>query len=128
MSDKEDAIDKATVILEKSGETADKANADWRAKRQRYDDEKDQPQHFSWLHVDVEAPGMCTDTSSCMFYDSAEDMHNQFVNFVRQMVSPDLLQMIRDKQLLHITLTIGPRAPSGVDLNEEYGIEVSYGK
>lgn len=128
MSDSDDAIDKATRILEKNSEVADKANDDWRAKRERYDDEKDQPQHFSWLNVDVQAPGLCTDTSSCMTYDDAEDMQQQFISFVRHMVTPDLLQMVRDKELVHLTLTIGPRAPSGVDLNDEYGIEVNYGK
>lgn len=123
MSD--DAIDKTISILEKNNEASD-INRRGEKSVRRYEDGKDQPQHFSWVHVDVEAPSCCTDTSSCIMYDDTEDMQQQFIDYVRHMVTPDLLQMIRDKQLLHITLRIGPRALSGTDLNDELGIEVKY--
>lgn len=125
MSRNDDAIDKAISILEKNSELADMSRLNKQQQR-RCDDEKDQPQHFSWVHVDVEAPNCCTDTSSCLMYDDAEDMSQQFIDYVRHMVTPDLLQMIRDQQLVHITLRIGPRALSGTDLNEELGIEVGH--
>ncbi len=119
-----DAIDQAIDILEKNSEASDRNQGQRRGKY--YDDEKDQPQHFSWVHIDVEAPNCCTDTSSCIMYGDAEEMQQQFLDYARHMVTPDLLQMIRDRKLVHITLRIGPRSLSGVDLNDDYGIEVKY--
>ena len=120
----DDAIDKAILILEKNSEASD--NSQSKQRRKLYDDEKDQPLHFSWVHVDVEAPNCSTDTSSCIMYGDVKEMQQQFLDYVRQMVTPNLLQMLRDRQLVHITLRIGPRALSGTDLNDEYGIEVKY--
>lgn len=119
-----DAIDQAIDILEKNSEASDKNQGQRRGRH--YDDEKDQPQHFSWVHIDVEAPSCCTDTSSCIIYGDAEEMQQQFLDYARHMVTPDLLQMLRDRKLVHITLRIGPRSLSGVDLNDDYGIEVKY--
>lgn len=118
------SIDQAINILEKNSEASDKSQDQQRV--QLYDDEKDQPQHFSWVHVDVEAPSCCTDTSSCIMYDDAEEMQQQFLDYARHMVTKDLLQMLRDRKLVHITLRIGPRSLSGTDLNDDYGIEVKY--
>ena len=119
-----DAIDQAIDILEKNSEASDKNQGQRRGKH--YDDEKDQPQHFSWVHIDVEAPNCCTDTSSCIMYGDAEEMQQQFLEYARRMVTTDLLQMLRDRKLVHITLRIGPRSLSGIDLNDDYGIEVKY--
>jgi hypothetical protein len=119
-----DAIDQAIDILEKNSEASDKNQVKRHGKH--YDDEKDQPQHFSWVHIDVEAPGCCTDTSSCIMYGDAEEMQQQFLDYARHMVTPELLQMLRDRKLVHITLRIGPRSLSGIDLNDDYGIEVKY--
>lgn len=119
-----DAIDQAIDILDKNSEASDKSQVQQQGKR--YDDEKDQPQHFSWVHIDVEAPKCCTDTSSCIMYGDAKEMQQQFLDYARHMVTPELLQMLRDRQLVHITLRIGPRSLSGTDLNDEYGIEVKY--
>ena len=119
-----DAIDQAIDILEKNSEASDKNQVQRPGKH--YDGEKDQPQHFSWVHIDVEAPNCCTDTSSCIMYGDAEEMQQQFLDYARHMVTPDLLQMLRDRKLVHITLRIGPRSLSGIDLNDDYGIEVKY--
>lgn len=127
MSDKFDPIDKATEILDNNG----LAFGDYQSKigrSRRYDVEKDQPQHFSWASIDVEAPNCSTDLGGGIDYDDAEDMQQQLMEWVRYMVTPDLLQMIRERELIHITLRIGPRALSGFDSNEENGIEISYGK
>ena len=119
-----DAIDQAIDILEKNSEASDKSQGQRRGKH--YDDEKYQPQNFSWVHIDVEAPSCCTDTSSCIMYDDSEEMQQQFLDYARHMVTPDLLQMLRDRKIVHITLRIGPRSLSGIDLNDDYGIEVKY--
>lgn len=121
------SIDRAIDILEENSEYFDKH-------RQRnttskvYDDEKDQPGHFSWLHTDVEGHNIATDTSNHITYDDLEDMREQFLEYVSAMASPKLLQMILRGQILHLTFRIGPRGLSGTNLNDEYGIEVDYGK
>jgi hypothetical protein len=80
-----DAIDQAIDILEKNSEASDKNQGQMRGRH--YDDEKDQPQHFSWVHIDVEAPNCCTDTSSCIMYGDAEEMQQQFLEYARHMVT-----------------------------------------
>jgi len=122
---KNDPIDKAATLLQENSEYFDKHRQHSKTAR-IYDDEKDQPKHFSWLHTDVEGHPYSTDTANYISYDNVEHMRQQFLEYVEAMASPKLLQMICRGQVTHLTIRIGPRALSGVDLNEEYGIEVQY--
>lgn len=118
-------IDQASTILEETSEYFDKHRKLSKTTKV-YDDDKDQPKHFSWLHTDVEGQIYSTDTSNYITYDNVEHMRQQFLEYVEAMASTKLLQMICRGQVTHLSLRIGPRALSGIDLNEEYGIEVNY--
>lgn len=118
---KQDVIDQATQIIETNSQAYDSYLLG-NTERTSLRDTQPTPEHFSWVHLDVEAKGIATDSSNGLTYHDAADMKEQVVAYVRYMLSPDLLELIRTGQLLHLTVRIGPCSLAGVDMNEEFGI------
>ena len=100
----------------------------WTEKKEDYDMEKDQPKHFSWLHVWASKGGLATDRTVAVSYKDAEEFQQEVVNTVRQFFNTDTLQSIIDGKLTMFGMQIGPEQPSGGNLNDELGIEVGHGQ
>lgn len=91
-----------------------------------YEMEKDQPKHFSWLHVWASADGLATDQTVALTYLDAEDFQQEVINAVREFINTDSLQSVIDGKLTMLGIQIGPERPSGSNINKELGIEVEY--
>lgn len=93
-----------------------------------YDIEKDQPKHFSWVHIWASAGGLATDITTSVSYIDAEEFQQAIVDIVRRYFNTDTLQFIADGKLTMFGMQIGPELSSGGDLNDELGLEVTYDK
>lgn len=90
-----------------------------------YDIEKNQPENVSWIVVDAEFAKYCTDEYTVIEYSNAKSMQAELLKFIKAVMTPELLEHIRSGTIRNLTLRIGPRALSGVDLNEQNGIELT---
>ncbi len=90
-----------------------------------YDMEKDQPQHFSWLHVWASRGGLAADCTVAVTYKDAEEFQQEVVNTVSRFFNTDALKYIMNGRLTMFGMQIGPEQPSGGNINHELGLEVS---
>lgn len=93
-------------------------------KKDGYNMEKDQPSHFSWVHIWCSYKGLATDTTTAVTYNDAEDFQQQIVNTVSNIFNTDTLQTIIDGDITMFGMQIGPEQPGGLNINEELGLEV----
>lgn len=92
-----------------------------------YDIGKHQPQHASWIVLDAVFSEYATDVYTVIEYSDAASMQAELIRLVRAVFTPELLEHIRDGSIKDLTLSIGPHAFNGSDLNEENCIEIKYG-
>jgi len=114
-------IDKATEILTRNSEIHDRHTYS-AAKVKPYDLEIDQPKNISWVTIDVSTEELAADDTTAIVYDNANDMKAEILEWVSNIVSPDLLELVRSGQIKHLSLHIGPYVPSG-DLNDPFDVE-----
>ena len=99
---------------------------EWPSKHDDYDMEKDQPKHFSWVHIWASAKGLATSEAVGITYTDAEEFQQEVVSSVRRFFNTNTLQLVIDGKLTMFGMQIGPEQPGGGDINDELGLEVSH--
>jgi hypothetical protein len=89
-----------------------------------YDMETDQPEYTSWVTIDVEYEKFCTDVQTTLEYSDAQSMQIELLRLTKRVITPEILEFVRSGGIKNLTVRIGPRALSGVDLNEENDLEL----
>lgn len=118
MSKNETSIDEMIDLFEEATELMHD--------QKHYEMEKDQPSNFSWVHIWCSTGGTATDTCVGITYDNTVDFQQQFLRTVRLFFNPETLKRITEGSIKNFGIQIGPEQPSGGNINEELGLEVSY--
>lgn len=83
-----------------------------------------QPKNASWVSVDIDfGHGSALEQQNVIGYRSSKDMAHEVVEFVREVFTPELLQLVRDGTIENLSFRIGPRTIASTDLNYGMGIE-----
>lgn len=94
--------------------------------RNIYDMEKDQPKHFSWLHVWWSIEGVYSDSTTALEYADAEAFQEELMDKIRRIFNTTTLEYISSGKIRNFGMHIGPDTHGDEDLNEELDIEVKY--
>lgn len=77
-----------------------------------------EPDTYSYMTLDLELPKYATDRSDVIAYRDARSMQASLLHWIEQMVTPEMLEMVRKDEIHHLTLRLGHRTLSGYDLRE----------
>lgn len=83
---------------------------------------KDIPKKCSFITLDLEFPKYATDKSDIIVYKDGKTMQQALLDWTEQMVTPEMLEMVRGGEIQHLTLRLGSRTLSGQNLPEDYGL------
>ncbi|HEX8182657.1 MAG TPA: hypothetical protein VF575_03585 [Candidatus Saccharimonadales bacterium] len=90
----------------------------------KYRIDTDQPKNASWVSVDADiSSGYACEQVNILDYEDETDMAEQLIRFVKQVFTPELLQLVRDGTVENLSFRIGPRTIGSTQMNEEYGVE-----
>ncbi len=78
-----------------------------------------EPADFSYITLDLELKKYAIDRSDVIAYQDAFKMQRALLHWIEQVISPDMLEMVRKGEIEHLTLRLGPRTLSGFNLSKE---------
>jgi len=88
------------------------------------DIETRQPQHSSWIVLDVDRGDYGIDRCTILNYPNDLVMSLELQRLISEVVNTELLHFVRTGDIANLTVRIGPDTLGGTNLNEENDIEL----
>ena len=85
--------------------------------------ENGQPKYASWVSFDVDLVSYAIEQTTVIGYNDAESMQKQMLKLIKEVITPNLLQFVRDGTIENLSFRVGPRTISSRELNQENDIE-----
>lgn len=83
-----------------------------------------QPKNASWVSVDANfGDHTALEQTNVIGYRNSKEMAQEVVNFVKEVFTPELLQLVRDGTIENLSFRIGPDTIGSTDLNYGIGVE-----